>query len=77
MKNLSMALQRQKRKKNMERLSFITQFMFEFLLLFTGSRKVLGKMPAYYKKDVNQKIFNHTTLLLAFLSYALKKNKNT
>ena len=61
----------------MKRLSFITQFMFEFLLLFTGSRKVLGKMPAYYKKDVNQKIFNHTTLLLAFLSYALKKNKNT
>ena len=60
----------------MKRLSFITQFMFEFLLLFTGSRKVLGKMPAY-KKDVNQKIFNYTTLLLAFLSYALKKNKNT
>ena len=67
-----MALQKQKRTKN--RLSFITQFMFEFLLLFTGSRKVLGNMPAYYKKDVNQ---NHTTLLLAFLSYALKKNKNT
>ena len=67
MKKLSTALQKQKRKKN--RLSFITQFMFEFLLLFTGSRKVLGKMP-----DVNQ---NHTTLLLAFLSYALKKNKNT
>ena len=29
----------------MKRLSFITQFKIEFLLLFTGCRKVLGKMP--------------------------------
>ena len=28
------------------RLSFITQFKIEFLLPFTGCRKVLGKMPA-------------------------------
>ena len=27
-----------------KRLSFITQFKIEFLLLFTGCRKVLGKM---------------------------------
>ena len=27
------------------RLSFIAQFKIEFLLLFTGCRKVLGKMP--------------------------------
>ena len=29
----------------MKRLSFITQFKIEFLLLFTGCTKVLGKMP--------------------------------
>ena len=29
----------------MKRLSFITQFKIEFLLLFTGCRKVLGKIP--------------------------------
>ena len=29
----------------MKRLSFITQFKFEFLLPFMGCRKVLGKMP--------------------------------
>ena len=29
----------------MKRLSFITQFKIEFLLPFTGYRKVLGKMP--------------------------------
>ena len=30
------------------RLSFMTQFKIEFLLQFTGCRKVLGKMPALY-----------------------------
>ena len=34
-----------KKQKNMKRLSFITQFKIEFLLPFTGCRKVLGKMP--------------------------------
>ena len=29
----------------MKRLSFITQFKIEFLLPFSGCRKVLGKMP--------------------------------
>ena len=29
----------------MKRLSFINQFKIEFLLPFTGCRKVLGKMP--------------------------------
>ena len=43
-KNLSRVFPKQKRKK---RLSFITQFKIEFLLLFTGCRKVLGKMPGY------------------------------
>ena len=28
----------------MKRLSFMTQFKIEFFLLFTGSRKVLGKV---------------------------------
>ena len=35
-----------KKKKHMQRLSFITQFMTDFLLPFTGCRKVFGKMPA-------------------------------
>ena len=29
----------------MKKLSFITQFKIDFLLPFTGCRKVLGKMP--------------------------------
>ena len=29
----------------MKRLSFIIQFKIEFLLLFTGCRKVLGQIP--------------------------------
>ena len=31
---------------HIKRLSFITQFKIEFLLPFTGCRKVLGKMLA-------------------------------
>ena len=45
MENLSRVFSKQKRKK---RLSFTTQFKIEFLLPFTGSRKVLAKMPAVY-----------------------------
>ena len=30
-------------------LGFITQFKVEFLLLFTGCRKVVGKMPRDFK----------------------------
>ena len=45
--NLSRVFQKQKRKKkHIKRLSFITQFKIEFLLPFTSSRKVLGKIPA-------------------------------
>ena len=49
MENLSWVFQKQKkkRKKQMKRLIFITQFKIEFLLPFTGCRKVLGKMPAH------------------------------
>ena len=36
--------QKQRRKKHMKGLSFITQFKIELLLPFTGCRKVLGKM---------------------------------
>ena len=48
MKNLSRVFQKQKKrkKKHIKRISFITQFKTEFLILFTGCRKVLGKMPA-------------------------------
>ena len=45
MENLSKLFQKQKRKKNMKRLSFKNQPKIEFLLTFTGCRKVLGKMP--------------------------------
>ena len=46
MENISRLFQKQKRKKkHLKKLSFITQFKIEFLLLFTGCRKVLGKMP--------------------------------
>ena len=41
-----------KKKKHMKRLSFITQFKIEFLLLFTGYRKVLGKMPVIIIYDI-------------------------
>ena len=34
----------------MKILSFITQFKIEFLLPFTSSRKVLGKMPVLGEK---------------------------
>ena len=33
------------KKKHVERLSFIAQFKLEFLLMFTGFREVVGKMP--------------------------------
>ena len=37
--------QNKKKKKRMTRLTFLTQFKIEFLLPFTGCRKVLRKMP--------------------------------
>ena len=37
-----------KEKKNIMRLSFVTQFKIEFLLLFNGCRKVLGKIPPLF-----------------------------
>ena len=46
MENLSRVFQKQTNKKNMKRLSFITQFKIEFLLPFTGCTRELGKMPA-------------------------------
>ena len=46
MGNLSGFSQKQKRKKHMKGLCFITQFEIGFLLLFTSCRKILGKIPA-------------------------------
>ena len=37
-----------KEKKNIMRLSFVTQFKIEFLLLFNRCRKVLGKIPPLF-----------------------------
>ena len=45
MENLSSVFQKHK-KESEKRFSFITQFKIEFLLLFTGCEKVLGKMSA-------------------------------
>ena len=56
MENLSRLFQKQKRKKNMKKLSFITQFKIEFLLQFTGCRKVLGKMPGGGSEKITLKM---------------------
>ena len=45
MGNLSRVFQKQKRKKTHEEIEFHNQFKIEFLLPFTGCRKVFGKMP--------------------------------
>ena len=50
MENLSRVFQKQKRKKTHEEIEFhLTQFIIEFLLPFTGGRKVLGKIPGRWK----------------------------
>ena len=46
MENLSRMFWKHERKKNIQRLSFITKFKIESLLPFTGRRKVPGKMAA-------------------------------
>ena len=33
------------KKKHIKKLTFITQFNFKFLIMFTGCREVVGKMP--------------------------------
>ena len=33
------------KKKHIKKLSFIIQFKFEFLIMFTGCSEVVGKMP--------------------------------
>ena len=35
----------EKAKTHITSLSFIAQFKFEFLIMFTGYREVVGKMP--------------------------------
>ena len=46
----------------MKRLNFITQFKIEFLLLFTGCRKVPGKMPVMHVTCSNYGIVLHFAL---------------
>ena len=36
---------KKEKKKAHKELSFIAQFKFEFLIMFTGCREVVGKMP--------------------------------
>ena len=58
MEHLSRNFQKRK-KQNMKRLSFITQFKIEFLLPFTSCRKVLGKMPdMWHMKSVSSETPN-------------------
>ena len=52
MENLSRVFQDKKEKKHMKKLSFKTQFKTDFLLPFTGCRKVLVKMPVSKLFDV-------------------------
>ena len=45
MGNFSKVFQKQKKRKKHDEIGFITQFKIEFLLPFTGCRKMLGEMP--------------------------------
>ena len=50
-------LKTKKKKKHMNRSSFITLFKIEFLLPFTSCGKVLGKMPGVmFLKRVNRHV---------------------
>ena len=70
MENLSRVFQKEKEKENTwKRLSFITQFKIEFLLLFTGCRKVLGKMPVNALIQPSQKWESFNFLVETFLHF--------
>ena len=62
MENLSRVFQKQKRKKNMERLSFMTHFKIEFLLPFNGLRRVLKN--AWYGAFVTPLCHHNDAVLL-------------
>ena len=51
----------------MKKLSFIIQFKIEFLLLFTGCKKVLGEIPAY-EKDLPPSAFSKSNKLHKILN---------
>ena len=51
----------------MKWLSFINQFKIEFLLPFTGCRKVLWKNAWYFLKSNFMEV-NHYTLMAVYLS---------
>ena len=59
MENLLRVFQKQKKKKYIKRLSFITQFKIKFLLPFSDCRKVPGKMPGFWYHDFRNYLFNH------------------
>ena len=54
---------KKEKKKHLKELSFMTQFKIEFLLLFTGCRKVLGKMLA---NEINSTEFFKCNFLTIF-----------
>ena len=70
MENLSRVFQKQKRKKkHMKRLSFINQFKIEFILLCTGCRKVLAKMPGdgFIAKNLENLVGKHSKTICQML----------
>ena len=70
MENLSWVFQKQKRKKkHMKRLSFINQFKIEFILLCTGCRKVLAKMPGdgFIAKNLENLVGKHSKTICQML----------
>ena len=70
MENLSWVFQKQKRKKkHMKRLSFINRFKIEFILLCTGCRKVLAKMPGdgFIAKNLENLVGKHSKTICQML----------
>ena len=63
-----------RKKKQIKKLYFITQFKIEFLLLFTGFRKVLEKMPGLIQQRMvllmyQQELLEDLIILCNFFLY--------
>ena len=58
-------------KQKMKKLSFITQFKIEFLLLFIGCRRVLGKVPVVATKYHVQSFVPFWSVFTKLWSYKL------
>ena len=79
MENLSRMFQKQKRKKKHKKLSFINHFNIEFLLPFTGYRKVLGELSGViFDRETSHLICsaNRMTSFVMECNTGLKRVKN-